>query len=186
VRQGDAAQVGRRGKASRVADHAAAHGDDGAAAIGALADQRFVDARDRLQVLVALAVRDQDRLAAAERALNLRAMQAPDHRARHDEPPRADLVRVEQRRDPIGDAFADPDRGRAGARVDVDANRFLGSGGCHVSDGDCRSERTGATVSHGGTEKRRSLLKTCLRFSVAPRESASSANSAVSIDRIAP
>ena len=68
VRQRDAAQERRGRESRRVADHAAADGDDRAAAIGAGADQRLVDARDRLQVLVALAVGKQDRLAAAERA----------------------------------------------------------------------------------------------------------------------
>ena len=56
VRQRDAAQERGRRKARGIANHAAAHGDDRAAAIGARANQRVVDARDRLQVLVALAV----------------------------------------------------------------------------------------------------------------------------------
>ena len=43
VHERDAAQEGRGGKARGVADDAAADGDDGAAAIGAGANQRFVD-----------------------------------------------------------------------------------------------------------------------------------------------
>ena len=110
VGERDAAQEGGGREPGRVADHAAADGDDRAAAIGAGADQRLVDARDRLQVLEALAVGQQDRLDAAERFLQPRAVQAPDDRARDDESPRADAVRVEQFRQPVADAVADPDR----------------------------------------------------------------------------
>ena len=64
----DAAQVGGRGEAGDVADHAAADRDDGGGAVGAGPDQRVVDAADRLQLFVALAVGDQDRLFAVSAA----------------------------------------------------------------------------------------------------------------------
>ncbi len=115
-------------KARGVADDAAADGNQRAAAVGAGADERFVDPRDRLQVLEALAVGDQDRLAAAERALHLRAVEAPDDGARHDEPARPDALRVEQRGQAIDDAFADQDGRRAIAGLDVDADGLIG--GC--------------------------------------------------------
>ncbi len=125
VHERDPAQERRRGESGGVANDAAADGDDGAAAIGAGADQRLVDARDRLQVLVALAVGDENRVAGAERARDALAVKPPDHRARDDEALAAGAMRVEQRGRPIGDAVADPDRRRARPRVHVDANRVL-------------------------------------------------------------
>ncbi len=74
----------------RVADHTAADGDDRASAIGVGADERLVDLRDRLQVLEALAVGKQDRVAATECALQLLAVEVPDDGTRDDEAPRSD------------------------------------------------------------------------------------------------
>ena len=56
VGQRDAAEISRRGKACRVAEDAAADGDDAGAPIGALLDEGIVDAGDGLQMLVSLAV----------------------------------------------------------------------------------------------------------------------------------
>src|SRR6185436_18722338 len=94
---------------------ATADGNDRAAAIGARAYERFVDARDRLEVLVALAVGNQDRLGAGRDMLQLRAVQPPDHGTRDDEAPLADAVLIQQRGELLGDAVADPDCGGAGA-----------------------------------------------------------------------
>ena len=62
--QPDAAQVRGRDEPRHVADDAAADRDDAGAAIGLQLDQRFVRARDRRELLVALAVGQQDRLGA--------------------------------------------------------------------------------------------------------------------------
>ena len=98
-----------------------------AAAIGAGADQRLVDARDRLQVLEALAVGNEDRLAAAERALDLRRRGSARSTGLETTKRRAPTpMRVEQRRQPIDDAVADPDRRACEPGVDVDADGLVG------------------------------------------------------------
>ena len=61
VGEGDAAKEGGGREPGGVADDAAAHGHDRAAAVGPGADQRLVDARDRLKVLEALTVGQEDR-----------------------------------------------------------------------------------------------------------------------------
>ena len=89
------------------------------------ADERFVDARDRLQVLVALAVGNQDRLGAAPRDAAVcapcrRQMTGLETMKRRLPTPCV----VEQGGKLFGDAVADPDRRRsARAGVDVDADR---------------------------------------------------------------
>ena len=94
MHQRDAPQVGRRREARHVADHAAAEGDERGRAIGVRANERIVDADDRGQLLVTLAVRDEDRLGAGDGARDPGSVQAPHQRARHDEAPFrcADLV----------------------------------------------------------------------------------------------
>ena len=57
-----AAKVGRGGEPGDVADDAAADGDDGRRAIGRGANQRIVDASDGRELLVALAIGDEDRV----------------------------------------------------------------------------------------------------------------------------
>jgi hypothetical protein len=153
VRERDTAQEGGGGEAGGVADDTATHGDDRAPAIRAGANERFVDARDRLQRLEPLAIGDQDRLAPAQRALDLRAMEAPDGRAGDDESPRADLVGVKQPLHPVEDPFADPDRRWVRSGGDVDANRSLGSGGgrAHRQSGIGGYGGHGAHGGHGST-----------------------------------
>ena len=82
----------------------------GAAAVGAALDERVVDARHRGQRLVALAVGDEDRLAGDGR-LDACALMAPDDRARHDEALAPDAVLIEQRGEPVAEAFTDQDGG---------------------------------------------------------------------------
>src|SRR5262245_38527355 len=90
VRQRAAAPA-RRGRKSRgIADHAAADGDDRTAAIGARPDEGLVNARDGLEVFEALAVGNQDWLAAASDLVQARAVQSPDNRTRDDESPLPD------------------------------------------------------------------------------------------------
>ena len=73
----DAAQERRGRKAGDVADHPAADGDDRRGAVRAGADQRVVDPADGRELLIALAVRDQDRFLGGE-LFEDRAVQAPD------------------------------------------------------------------------------------------------------------
>ena len=126
--QRNAAQEGGRGKAGRVADDAAADGDEDAAAVGVASNQRVVNLRDRLQVLVAFAVGNQDRLTGADDPLYLFAVEAPDDRARYEEPARADTLRIEDRRQPLDDPLTDQDRGCSIAGADVDADGVIGEG----------------------------------------------------------
>ena len=112
VHERDAAQVAGRGEAGHVADDAAAEGDERRGAIGVGADERIVDARDRLQLLEALAVRHEDRLAEAG-ADQPCAVEPPDERARHDEAARRRARLVEQRRQSCDEhAVAERDRVR--------------------------------------------------------------------------
>jgi hypothetical protein len=119
VDEGDAAEIGGRGKACGVTDNASADGDDGAASVRARADQRLVDARDRLQVLVPLAVRNQNRLRAVEGRPEPLAVEPPDDGAGDDEATSADLLRVEDFRETVSDAVADQDRRCARCRAHV-------------------------------------------------------------------
>ena len=59
---GHAAKKRRGGEAGDVAEHPAADRHDRARAIGVRPDQGVVDAADGLEILVAFAVRQQDRL----------------------------------------------------------------------------------------------------------------------------
>ena len=124
VGERDAAQERRRGESGRVADDAATDGDDRACAVGACANQRFVDAGDRLQVLEALAVGDEDRLRDPKGSPDLVAVEAPDRGARDDEAPSADVLRVEQRRGPVDEPVANPDRRYLRAGLHIDPDRF--------------------------------------------------------------
>ena len=99
VGQRDAAKISRRGEAGRVAEDAAADGDDAGAAIGAVLDERIVDAGDGLQVLVSLAVGNEHDLGVAERLLDGPAVQLPHRRARDDDATARKRGRVEQRTD---------------------------------------------------------------------------------------
>jgi hypothetical protein len=131
LHQRDPAQKRRRRKARRIAQHPAAERDDRAAAIGSGSDERFVYARHRGQRLVSLAIGQQDWITGAERLLHLRTVQSPDVRARHDEPARADAMRVEQHGKPIGGALADPDRREARADGDINPDRLVLYVGAH-------------------------------------------------------
>src|SRR5262245_40306154 len=55
-------------------------------------------------------------------------MQSPDYRTRDHESPFADIVRVEQCGKLLGNSVSNPDRGFAGAGVDVNAD--CGAGTC--------------------------------------------------------
>ena len=114
VRQRDAAQEARRREARHVANHAAAKGDDRRRAIGVRPQERVVDPRDGRQLLEALAVGHEDRLDAAERARELRAMEPPHERARDDEAPSGCVGAIEEPRDLVDGAVAD--RHRVGPR----------------------------------------------------------------------
>ena len=96
VNEGDPAQERRRRKSRGVADDAASDGDDGAASIGVGPNERLVDLRDRLQVLVALTVRKKDGLPASEGGTQLLAVKAPHDGTRHDEASWSDAVAIEQ------------------------------------------------------------------------------------------
>ena len=102
-----------------------------APAIRVGANQRVINLCDRLEVLVPLAIREQDRLDRAQHTLQLRSVETPDRRTRHDESPCPDAVRVEKRRQLVRDAVADED-GRTGpAGGDVNAYGISGVSGGH-------------------------------------------------------
>src|SRR6185295_4245291 len=139
VDQSDAAQVGRGGEARHVADDAPAQGDERGRAIGIGADERLVNPCDGRQLLVALAVGDQDRLGRVQRAGELRTVQAPDQRAGHDEAACRGLEIVEHAADAIERAVADRHGVRARGYGDVDADRIhqmrmVGYTGVHSTD----------------------------------------------------
>jgi hypothetical protein len=149
VDERDTAQERRSGESRRVAHDAAAHGEDGAAAIRARLDERLVDARDGLEILVSLAVRDQDRFGPANRLLNRFAVQPPDRRAGHDEPPRADAMRVEDRRQPIDGALANEDGRGVRAGGDVDANEVRGlNAQCSISNAQSQTQISDERIVH--------------------------------------
>jgi len=60
------------------------------------------------------------------------AMQLPDRRARYDESPLTDAVRVEQRAELFGHAMADQDGRYPRARGDIDANGMVLNVSGHV------------------------------------------------------
>src|SRR5689334_25201630 len=65
-------------------------------------------------------------------------MQSPDDRARHNKPPCADIVRVEQCGKLLADPISDPDRGLAGAGVDVNADCDAGTcAQCSMLNAEC-------------------------------------------------
>jgi hypothetical protein len=103
---------------------AAAEGNDRRSPVGVRAHQRVVDARDRRQLLEALAVGHEDRFGAAQRVRELRSMQAPDERTRHDEAPLGRAQIVERAAEAFDRAVGDRDGVRAGGRGDVDADGF--------------------------------------------------------------
>jgi hypothetical protein len=105
MRQPDAAQERRSRKPRRIADHAATDGDNCAAAIGAGANERFVNARDRLEIFETLAVRNQNRLSTGCNVLKARAMQSPDNRTGDNESPFADIARIEECRKLLADSI---------------------------------------------------------------------------------
>ena len=130
----DAPQVRGGREPGDVADDAAADGDDRRGAVGRGADQRVVDAPHGPQVLVTFAVRNEDRLLARD-AAEVLGVQAPDSRARDDEPPGREPRLLEDgvharcgaRRDldgvvPGGRAHVEPDG--AGRRGDGDVHRW--------------------------------------------------------------
>ena len=127
VRQGDAPQVGRRRETHHVADHAAADGDDGDAALGRHADQGVVDPGDGLGVLGALAVGDEDAFPAAERPRHGRAVRFPDRRTRDDDALAAGSRLGQQRVEPPEETAAHVHR--IGARRGGD----LDDGGGHCA-----------------------------------------------------
>jgi hypothetical protein len=120
--QADAAQEGRGREARHVADDAAPDGHDHRPAIRPRADERVVDPSDRGDMLVPLAVRDQDEVGARQRRRHPLTVEAPHHRVRHDEAPRPDAPLVELLRRPVGEAVADQDGIIAAGALDIDTN----------------------------------------------------------------
>ncbi len=115
LHDGDAAEVGRGGKAGDVAGHATADRNDRARAIRASADERVIDPPDRRQLLVALAVGQQDRLFVSD-ASKLIAVESPHRLARYDETA-------------CGHARGIQDRAQASGRSGIDFDRVT-AGGC--------------------------------------------------------
>jgi len=80
-----------------VADDPASDRHDGAGAIGTGADERVVDARDGLEMLVPLSVRHEDRLLGRETG-ERRFVQAPNGRIGDDEAPGGHAGAIQKRR----------------------------------------------------------------------------------------
>ena len=133
VHERDAAQVGRRGEARHVADDAAAERDERRRAIGVRADQRVVDARDGRELLVALAVGDEDRLPACRCVERARA-RSPWSRQTSglETTKRRPGARASSSARPTrsSDAVADWRSCSARRRRDVDARPDRGATGC--------------------------------------------------------
>ncbi len=116
----DAAEVGRGGESGDVADDPAADGDDRRRAIGRGANQGIVDASDGGELLVALAVGNEDRLFRGEPRERV-AVQAPHGGIRHDEAPARRTEGVDDAGETAGDADLDLDG--IGARRCADLQR---------------------------------------------------------------
>src|SRR5262245_21297842 len=110
------------GKPCGVSDDAAADRDDRAPTIRVGPNQRLVDLRDRLQILEALAIGQQDRVATAESRAQPLAVKTPDNGIRDDETPRSDAMASEQATQVVAEAFANQDGGGARPGGDVDAD----------------------------------------------------------------
>ena len=122
--QRDAAEVGGGGEARHVADHAAPEGDERRGTVGVRTDERVVDACDRREPFVALAVRHQNRLLDAGRARKPLAVQPPDEWTRDHEAPFGRPDVVEQARNPIDGAVGQGHDIGAGRSGDVDTSRI--------------------------------------------------------------
>ena len=96
VNEGNPAQERRCRKSRGVAHDSASDCDDGAPSIGIGPNERLIDLRYRLQVLVALTVRKKDGLPASEGGTQLLAVKAPHDRTRHDEASWSNAVAIEQ------------------------------------------------------------------------------------------
>src|SRR6201999_542696 len=88
---------------------------------GVGANQGVEYARDRLQLLEALAVRQQNRIGESSRGQS-RTVQPPDEWIGHDEPPGRRACLIEQRWQALEDTRADGYGVLAGRRGDVDAD----------------------------------------------------------------
>ena len=132
LRQGQAAQERRRGKAGRVPQHATAHRDDACPAVGAVLHECVVHPRHRLQVLAAFAIGHEHDGHVAERCQRRLAMKLPDTRRRHDDAAAGEAGGIEQRAKLRKVAGADVDRIRARGKVDCNA---FGWGHRRTSDG---------------------------------------------------
>ena len=95
LNDGDTAQKRRGRKAGDVPDHPSAYRDDRRGPVRPGADQGIVDPANGRYLLMTFAVRDQDRFLGGE-LFEDRAVQPPDWRARHHEPSRRRLDRIEQ------------------------------------------------------------------------------------------
>jgi len=96
VNEGNPAQERRRRKSRRVADDPASDCDDRASSIGVGPNERLVDLRDRLQVLVALTVGKKDRVPVSEGRTQPVAMKAPHDGTRHDKASWSNAVAIKE------------------------------------------------------------------------------------------
>ncbi len=122
----NAAQIGSGREPGRVADDAAAGGDDRGGAIRRRANQRVVDAADRRELFEAFSVGKQDRVVSAD-AIERAGVQAPHGRIGHDESPLRRADRIEQRGELTCGPGGDVDRVGAGRRAHLEAKRARSS-----------------------------------------------------------
>jgi hypothetical protein len=110
VCDGEAAQVGRRGKAGHVPDHASANRDHAAAPIGGCGNEAAVDAENRAKMFRSLPVGDDDRGAPVQAAGKAVAVQPPDARARDNDPACGEAGAVQVLAKVHGEVVADEHR----------------------------------------------------------------------------
>ena len=119
----DPAQIGRGRKAGDIADDAASEADQGRAAVDLLLDQRVVDPRHRLKVLVAFPVGHHDHGDIGQRRGGGVAVNPPHGRARHQHPSSSHTGAVEQCAQPGEMPRANLDGIRARRNLDEDLFR---------------------------------------------------------------
>ena len=114
-----ASKVCSRGEADEITDDAAADGDHNRGTIGVYLDERIENAGHRVQILVALAVFDQDRRPIGAGFAEARPVQFPDAMARDQQASRAEPGGIHLAAKELDRAAADDDGiGAAGRRHD--------------------------------------------------------------------
>src|SRR5262245_30883702 len=158
VNEGDATEERGGGKTGCVADHSSAYRHNRAAPVGAGANQRLVDARNRLQVLEALPVWNQDRFRRTKRPNDSLAVEAPNGGTRYDETSGADSMGIENCARAVHDSIADPDWRDAACHLHVNPNRFFRQVNSHVRTRLASQGTNHNHANHGGDSKATAVI----------------------------